>query len=101
MVQLRDDHDSLTDAGIQLVGISYDSVETLKAFSESQEIPFLLLSDPESETIRAYGLHYKDGLPHPGTLLIDQQGIVRAKIFREGYKERHANEELIEAAKQL
>lgn len=101
MVQLRDNHSQLTDAGIQIVGISYDPVETLAKFSESQEIPYLLLSDPESDTIRDYALHYQDGLPYPGTILIDQQGVIQAKLFREGYKERHGNDELLEAAKRL
>ena len=80
------------------MGVSYDSVAKLKKFVDAQEIAFPLLSDEDSKTIHAFGIHYKDGLPHPCTYLIDQQGIVRAKLAEKGYVKRHATKELIEAA---
>lgn len=101
MVQLRDDFEKIQAAGLQLVGVSYDSVDVLKKFSDEQEIPFLLLSDEESQVIRDYGLHFKDGLPHPGTVVVDSNGVIRAKLFREGYVKRHETEELIAAAEML
>ena len=101
MVQLRDEVKKLNTAGVQIVGISYDSVDILKTFSDSEEIPFLLLSDEGSKTIKEYGLHFKDGLPHPGTVLIDKSGVIRAKIFKEGYKTRHTIDELVTAAEKL
>jgi peroxiredoxin len=39
-----------------LVGISYDSVEILKTFSDQHGISFPLLSDTGSATIKAYGI---------------------------------------------
>ena len=42
--------------GRQLVGISYDSPEVLKAFSDQFGITFSLLSDEGSATIRRYGI---------------------------------------------
>ena len=101
MVQLRDDIEKLSAASVQVVGISYDSIDILKKFSDSQEIPFLLLSDEGSETIRAYGLHFKDGLPHPGTVLVDRSGVIRAKLFKEGYVNRHTSDEILAAAGKL
>ncbi len=91
----------LSAAGVQIVGVSYDSLDILKTFSDAEEIPFPLLSDEGSKTIREYGLHFKDGLPHPGTVLIDQSGVIRAKIFKEGYEARHTVDELIAAAEEL
>ena len=101
MVQLRDDIEKLNAAGVQVVGISYDSLEILKKISESMEIPFLLLSDEGSKTINEYGLHYEDGMPHPGTMLIDQTGVIRAKLFERGYRIRHTSDELVAAAEKL
>ncbi|MCH7687164.1 MAG: peroxiredoxin family protein [Planctomycetes bacterium] len=101
MVQLRNEIERLSEARVQIVGISYDSPDILKTFSDSQKITFLLLSDEGSKTIRAYGLHFNEGLPHPGTVLIDQSGIIRAKIFKTGYRDRHSNDELISAAEKL
>jgi len=42
-----------------------------------------------------------EGFPHPTTFVLDNQGVVRAKLFHEGYKERHTSEDLIRAVKQL
>lgn len=86
---------------MQIVGISPDTVEVLNAFSESAQIGFPLLSDEQSQAIHAFRLHFERGLPHPGTLLVDRQGIVRAKLFRAGYRDRHSNQELINAVKSL
>ncbi len=101
MVQLRGNIEELNTAGVQIVGISYDSIDILKKFSDSQEIPFLLLSDEGSKTIHEYGLHFKDGLPHPGTVLVDRSGVIHAKLFKEGYAARHTNEELVAAVEEL
>jgi len=101
LVQLRDDIEKLNAAGVQVVGISYDSLDILKKFSDSEEIPYLLLSDEGSKTIHEYGLHSRDGLPHPGTLLIDQSGVIQAKLFNRGFRTRHTNDELVAAAEKL
>jgi peroxiredoxin Q/BCP len=101
LVQLRDNVQKLNESGVRVVGISYDSVEVLKTFSDKESIPFPLLSDEDSETIKKYGLHFKGGLPHPGTVLIDKEGVIRAKLFEEGYRTRHTIEELVSAAKGL
>ena len=42
-----------------------------------------------------------DGIPYPGTILVSSDGIVRAKLFVDGYRERHSTDELIQAAEQL
>ena len=91
--------------GGQLVAISYDSAAILKRFSANSAITYPLLSDAGSKTIDAYGIRNKEaperwsGIPHPGTFIVDTKGVIRAKLFLEGYKERHAPEALIEALK--
>jgi peroxiredoxin len=92
----------LEKAGIQVVGISYDSNEILSRFSKRSKITLPLLSDVGSKVISAYGLRNesrKDGLPHPGTVIIGADGKVIAKLFHEGYRKRHLSDELISAAK--
>jgi peroxiredoxin len=42
-----------------------------------------------------------EGVPNPGTFILDRDGIIRAKLFLEGYRERHTAEALIEAAKSI
>lgn len=96
-----------------MVGISYDPVEVLKEFADKRKITFPLLSDPDSQTIIAYSLKNQemvgkkfgkidlDGIPYPGTLLVDREGIIRAKLFVDGYRERHSVEDLLKAAGKL
>ena len=93
--------------GVQVIGISYDPVDVLAKFSEQRKITFPLLSDPDHKTIIAYGLLNKDakgkteGIPYPGTMVLDKTGAIRAKLFLEGYKDRHPTQELIIAAKDI
>jgi peroxiredoxin len=101
---LQRDLKSIEDAGVQLVGISYDSPAALKTFSDRAKITFPLLSDPESKTIESYHIRNEAargkavGVPNPGTFILDQEGVIRAKLFLEGYRERHTTEALIKAA---
>jgi peroxiredoxin Q/BCP len=100
-------------AGVKVVGISYDSVEVLKQFSDKHKITFPLLSDSDSKTIIAYSIKNKemagkksgkvnlDGVPYPGTFIVDQEGVIRAKLFVDGYRERHSVDDLIKAAEKL
>jgi peroxiredoxin len=92
---------------VQVVGISYDDVKVLKKFSDRNEIAFPLLSDPESEAIESYHIRNKEargkaeGVPSPGTFLLDRDGVIRAKIFLEGFRDRHTTEALLKAARAL
>jgi peroxiredoxin len=102
---LQRDLKSIEAAGIQIVGISYDDTKALKTFSDRMKIAFPMLSDPGSQTIDAYHIRNKaargraEGVPNPGTFILDQHGVIRAKLFLEGYRVRHSAEELIQAAK--
>jgi peroxiredoxin Q/BCP len=102
---LQSDLKLIEDAGVQIVGISYDDPKALKTASERMKITFPMLSDPESKTIEAYHIRNEAakgkavGVPHPGTFILDRQGVIRAKLFLEGYRERHTTDALITAAK--
>jgi peroxiredoxin len=101
---LQRDLKAIEDAGIELVGISFDDTKVLKTFSDRMKIDFPLLSDPESKTIEAYHIRNKaargkaDGVPHPGTFIVDREGVIRAKLFLEGFRTRHTTDALIKAA---
>jgi peroxiredoxin Q/BCP len=93
--------------GGKVIGISYDPEETLKKFTRKSNITYPLLSDPGSKTIKAYGILNEeavgsriDGVPYPGTFVIDSKGIIRSKLFLEGYRDRHGIEALIKAIKE-
>ena len=47
--------DALLEAGLSVVGISPDSPEKLATFKAKEGVRITLLSDPEKETLEAYG----------------------------------------------
>jgi peroxiredoxin len=109
LIQLQKDLGELNEAGLQVVGVSYDSTDVLKQFAEKKKIAYPLLSDVGSKTIDQYGIRNadvkagsrQDGIPHPGVYLINKDGVVRAKVFFKGYARRATTAELLEAAKSL
>ncbi len=75
----RDSNSLYGDNNIAVIGISYDSPQTLKAFKEKYKLPFILLSDSEKKVAHEYGA-YKSILnilyPERMTFLINEQGIL-------------------------
>jgi thioredoxin-dependent peroxiredoxin len=51
----RDSLDSLSAAGITVLGISPDKPKKLAKFRERDSLTFPLLSDPDRDTLQAYG----------------------------------------------
>ncbi len=76
--------------------ITYDSIEQLQSFAREQEVTYPLLRDADSRHIKAYGIlntRYEQGspaygVPHPGILLIDREGIIRMKFAERSYRDR-------------
>ena len=104
---MRDSYPRFEAEGIKLYAVSYDDQETLKEFSEAQDIPYPLLSDVDSRVIRQYGIINtavsKDdlflyGIPFPGVYVCDEEGVVVSKFFHDSYKKRESPEALIDAA---
>jgi peroxiredoxin len=87
----------LAKSGIGLAAISYDSVAILADFSRRRGITFPLLSDPGSATIKRYGIlnttvpesnQQADGIPFPGTFVLNTQAVVTSRFFEPAYQER-------------
>lgn len=102
---MQKDLKQIQGAGIQVVGISYDSPEVLKEFADEKKITFPLLSDESSETIEAYHVRNAnvsrkgmEGIPHPGTFVVGPDGSVKAKLFYD-VRKRHSTDELVNTSK--
>lgn len=82
--------------GYRLAGLSYDSPETLEAFTAKRHPTYTLLSDPKSEIIDRYNLRDPQyppgsrayGVPRPIIFVLDTQGVIKAKLFEESFKNR-------------
>ena len=104
---MQKNQEALNQAGVRVVAVSYDSVETLQAFAKERKILYPLIADQGSKLIDAVGVRNKaadgnrrlKGVPHPGTFLVDAEGVIRVKLFHDGYRERHTSAEIIAAAK--
>lgn len=87
---------ALAAQGLGLCSISYDSVEILRDFATRRGITFPMLADPGSVIIRRFGLFNETveptsrdyGIPHPGLLVVDPDGVVRERFFEERYYHR-------------
>lgn len=96
LIALRAAPEPLAQRGYKLAALSYDPPDILKAFAERRDINYTLLSDEGSKTIDAFGLRdaqYKPGtlaygVPQPSIFVISPQGVIRAKLAEEGYKDR-------------
>lgn len=53
---LRDAYAKLTDAHVQIFGVSFDKEEAQKAFKEKYKLPFTLLADVEGKVAAAFGV---------------------------------------------
>lgn len=78
---MRDASPVATRAGVQVVGVSPQDVESKARFKAKHNLPFPLLADPGRQAIRAYGATGLFGLPVPGwvrrcTYLIGTDGVI-------------------------
>jgi hypothetical protein len=96
-VELQGRVAELKRQGLSLAAISYDPVAVLADFSKRRGITFALLSDPGSATIKRYGIfnitvpetnQQSYGIPFPGTLMLNTQGVVTSRFFEQAYQER-------------
>ena len=61
---------------------------------------FSFLSDPGHRVIGRYGILNPDderGIPHPTTLVLDREGVVRWKFIETNYRVRPTNDMILEA----
>ena len=79
---IRDDISRYKDANAQVLGISVDSVFTLKKYKEEQQYNFPLLSDFNKEESVAYGCLYTNwmldmkGVSKRAAFVIDKAGVL-------------------------
>ena len=79
----------------EVIGISSDSIDSHKQFSDSYNLPFMLLSDPDDEVRKKYGVPKTLGiLPGRVTYVIDKEGIIRHIFSSQLNYKAHVDEAL-------
>jgi peroxiredoxin Q/BCP len=94
---LRDLHTQILGAGLRVVGISPQSADSHRKFSEQYSLPFTLLSDEAKTVIQAYGVDGPLGIGvRRATFLIDAKQKVLDAVLADLRIGRHR--EFVEAA---
>ncbi len=103
-MELEQSFDGLTEAGLGVVAISYDSLDILRSFSDRHGgFRYSMLSDTNSEIIDAFGIRnvnhaegqFGYGIPFPGTYIVDADGIVQAKFFIQPHNQRYTADTIL------
>lgn len=86
---LRDNYDDLLEKGFRIIGVSADSVNSHKKFSEKYRLPFPLIPDTEKKILRDYdvwGLKKFMGREYEGihrtTFVISEEGEIESIITK-------------------
>ena len=84
--------------GVEVIGVSKDSVKSHSNFAQKHELPFILVSDPELEAIKAYDVWQEKKLYGKvsmgvvrSTFVIDENGVIE-KVFEKVKPDTNAQE---------
>ncbi len=83
MCALRDELSSFQNDDVQVLGISTDTMFSLRVYAERERLEFPLLSDywPHGAVASAYGVFDEErGCALRGTFIVDRSGVVRWKV---------------------
>jgi peroxiredoxin len=109
LVQLETHREKFAELGVNVAGMTFDSVGLLQAFHASENLGYPLLHDEKAEHVNAYGILNEDypkghrmyGIPHPGILLLSPHGVVIAKYALAGYRKRPPFDELYKNVEEM
>lgn len=106
-MELQSKIEDFRTANINVYALSYDEQDALADFRDAYDISYPLLSDPESEIIRQFGIlntlisaddHPWFGIPFPGAYVANSEGIITHKFFENNLALRAGPEMLLRAA---
>lgn len=90
----RDDYQIYEEKGAVVIGVSLDSQESHKKFSEKHNLPFSVLSDNQKDVAKQYGvLGFGSILTKRVTFIVDKKGEI-AWIFPKVDIKKHSKEVL-------
>jgi thioredoxin-dependent peroxiredoxin len=93
----RDHYDEFISHGVEVVGISCDSVESHQKFSAKHNLPFRILSDWNGDVKEAYGVSKILGfIPGRETFVINKDGFI-TKIYKDAFSGEDHVEQALEA----
>jgi peroxiredoxin Q/BCP len=98
LCSVRDNWESYTATGAEVVGISTDTVESHRKFTEQHQLPLRLLADTEGKVHKAYGASsWLPGRAARAVVVVDAGGIIRYRKVEAVSLLRPRDAEIIEA----
>jgi peroxiredoxin len=108
MCMFRDGFVPLSGTRVHVAAVSVDSVFTLKAFAQTYDLPFVMLSDFNKKVSKLYGvlqetwvaLDYK-GVAKRSVFVVDQRGMLRYRWITEVPTDEPPYGEIVKLARKL
>ncbi|TDG14738.1 redoxin domain-containing protein [Seongchinamella unica] len=96
MIQLQEHKAAYDEAGIGIVAMTYDEPVLQQAFIDKWGIEYPVLHDVDTLSFKTLGILNKSyqpgddayGIPYPGTIIVNPEGVVVGKLFLEAYSVR-------------
>jgi len=87
----RDEHQAFADSDALVIGISADSTESHRNFAEKNNLNYTLLSDPDQEVRKLFGIKndFFGLVPGRVTFVIDKQGFIRHRFHSQWSMSKH------------
>ena len=120
LAELRTLEPELTKMGYQMLAVSTDSPDNLKASMDKHQLSYTLLSDADLTAAKAFGLAFRapaayaatlekgsggknvdNLLPVPAVFLLDKQGVIKFEYINPNMKERISAKLLTAAAEAM
>jgi peroxiredoxin Q/BCP len=99
--EFRDNIFAFRDANAQILGVSFDDVESHQEFAEEYNLPFPLLADTEGKAAENYGVATRKlgmRIAKRETFLVDPAGNL-AKHYKDVNPSTHSEEVLVDLAR--
>ena len=98
LCSVRDNWESYAATGAEVVGVSTDSVESHRQFTDHHNLPLRLLADTEGKVHRAYGASsWLPGRAARAVVVVDARGIIRYRKVETVSLFRPRDAEIVEA----
>ncbi len=76
----RDQYEDFVAAGAEVIGVSRDDSASHAGFKTHHRLPFILLTDPDGQLAKAWGVKGRLGLGGRVTFVFDKTGVCRHRF---------------------
>ena len=98
LCSVRDNWEAYAETGAEVVGISTDTVDSHRAFTDKHQLPLRLLADTEGKVHKAYDASsWLPGRAARAVVVVDAEGIIRYRKVETVSLFRPRDAEIVEA----